>query len=308
MGPDADDDDDVATATTLAAQLDPGPVVGAGRDRQLQALAVDLDPAAGSAERLLEADLRRGFRGRRGGTRPPCGRATGVGRVVQAHLAEDVIERRARPPAPTGARGAGRACGFVGGEERPEEVREVAARAAATRPELVAHIARLASSASEAGERVASCRGAVGTGSGLAVRLPVGAKEVVLAPLLGIGEDRMGLVDVLEASLGDRVSRALVRMVLPGELAERLLDLGLARASSQAEGLVVVLVIHRAVESASPRRDRLARGPAVLLLPSPRGRRPAAARPAGTSSVGPDPRAPAPDRAACRRRRPWPAR
>src|SRR5262249_62233127 len=67
------------------------------------------------------------------------------------------------------------------------------------------------------------------------------AEAVVLLPLLRVGEDVVGALDLLEALLRGGVARIRVRVVLARELAVRLLDLVLARRSRDAEGLVQVL-------------------------------------------------------------------
>src|SRR6185437_2735042 len=64
---------------------------------------------------------------------------------------------------------------------------------------------------------------------------------VLLAPLL-IGQDVVGLGDLLEALLGLRVALVGVRVILAGQLAVRLLDLVRGRTLGHAEGLVVVLL------------------------------------------------------------------
>ena len=51
-----------------------------------------------------------------------------------------------------------------------------------------------------------------------------GADGVVLLTLLGVGQHRVGLSDVLELLLRGRVPRVLVRVVRAGQLAVRLLD------------------------------------------------------------------------------------
>ena len=86
----ADRDDEVAAARALAGQLDLRAVVGAARDRDVEAPAVDLDPAGRAVVGLLEADLGdrlgRGAAGRADGPRRPAaarrraaGRAAGSG-------------------------------------------------------------------------------------------------------------------------------------------------------------------------------------------------------------------------------------
>ena len=80
--------------------------------------------------------------------------------------------------------------------------------------------------------------------AGLLVVLPVGAELVVQLPLLGIGEDLVGLAYFLEAFLGGGVALVDVRMVLPGKLAEGLLDVGLTGSARHAKRRVVVPVFH----------------------------------------------------------------
>src|SRR5262249_21197876 len=120
-------------------------------------------------------------------------------------------------------------------------------RAATRRAELVADVPAASAAVGPEPERVAArervaCR--VGIDARSAVRLPVLAQAVVLLALVGIGQDRVGLVDRLEARLGGLVAGLLVRVVLAGELAEGLLDVGLACGPRDPERLVVVLEIH----------------------------------------------------------------
>ncbi len=68
-----------------------------------------------------------------------------------------------------------------------------------------------------------------------------GAPGVVLLPLLRVGEDVVGGLDLLEHLLRLFVARVLVRVVLPRELAVGLLDLLLRSALLEAEHLVEVL-------------------------------------------------------------------
>src|SRR5262249_30642972 len=67
--------------------------------------------------------------------------------------------------------------------------------------------------------------------------LPVGTERVVPTAFLGIGEDFVRLVDLLEASVLALVD---VRMVLAGELAVRRLDSLVVRASLDAQDPVIV--------------------------------------------------------------------
>src|SRR6185369_13350610 len=70
------------------------------------------------------------------------------------------------------------------------------------------------------------------------------AEAVVLGPLVGIGENGVGLADLLEALLGVAVPRVPVGMVLAGEGAVRLLQHGVVGIASDAEEPVVVLGRH----------------------------------------------------------------
>src|SRR4029079_3872754 len=97
----------------------------------------------------------------------------------------------------------------------------------------------------EAGERPAGAERVAPAATLAAERLPVGPQLFVALPRVLVGQDGVRLVDVLELLLGGLVARVLVGVVVPGELAERLLDLGLGRGLGHAEDLVVVLVVHR---------------------------------------------------------------
>ena len=97
-----DDDEQVAAAGRLAGQPDPGAGVGAARDRDLEALAVDLDQAGRAVVRLLEGDLGGGLGRRLGrgpGVDPASGRRRGAGRrraPSRPIPAEDVLEASGR--------------------------------------------------------------------------------------------------------------------------------------------------------------------------------------------------------------------
>src|SRR6185312_16283571 len=79
----------------------------------------------------------------------------------------------------------------------------------------------------------------------LFVHPPVGAELVVLAALLRIAQDLVGLVDLLEASLGRFVAGVHIRMMLAGELPVRLLQFLVRRRLRHSECLVVILEFHR---------------------------------------------------------------
>ena len=182
----ADDDEQVAAAGRPAGEPDPGPGVGAARDGDLEALAVDLDQARRAVIRLGQADLGPRFMGRR--RRGPGVWATSSSPAdlagplsAQAHPGQDVVE--AEPADRAG--GATRTAGLVSrlrrfvAEEGAEEVGELARVAA--RPELVADVA----AGTGASERAA--RGP--TGARPADLLPVRAELVVL---LGAWPGRRG--------------------------------------------------------------------------------------------------------------------
>ena len=65
------------------------------------------------------------------------------------------------------------------------------------------------------------------------------AEHVVRLPAPRIGQDLVGLVDLLEAFLGSRI-RVHVGVPLLGELAECLLDVGVGRGPFDAENDVVI--------------------------------------------------------------------
>jgi hypothetical protein len=66
------------------------------------------------------------------------------------------------------------------------------------------------------------------------------AVAVVRRPALGVGEDLVGLGRLLELLLGVGVVLVDVRVQLPGQPAERLLDLLLVGVAGDAEDLVGV--------------------------------------------------------------------
>src|SRR5581483_2299117 len=110
---------------------------------------------------------------------------------------------------------------------------------------------------------------------------------VVGLPLLGVREDVVGGLQLLEPLLGVLVALVRVRVVLPGELPVRLLDLVRRRALGNAQDLVEV-----------PSRSRCHPTPSA-----PRSRRgPAAARghPGGSPSARPRAPSPPPPRTAAR--------
>ena len=181
------------------------------------------------------------WRQRRPGGRRRSGQPPAPPHAGRASSSSDVARRRpgacrGRGASPTLPAGAARR---RPGEEHPEEVGEPPGIAA--RPELVAHVAAglRPPEAGEARERVPGRTGARRPRPPAPARaygLPVRAELVVELALLGVGQDRVGLVDVLEPLLGGLVARVPVRMVLARELAEGLLDVGLRRRSRAPPG------------------------------------------------------------------------
>ena len=130
---------------------------------------------------------------------------------------------------PTGAKAttATAALTKTAAEQRLEEVAEIVSTAAG-----VASAAKAAELLTEHLLELARVK--------LLTLLPVAAELVIQLALLRVGEHLIGLVDLLEPGL----IPALVRVVLGGQPAERLLDLRLAGVAVHAENLVVVLVFH----------------------------------------------------------------
>ena len=206
--------------------------IGALRDLDLEPLAIDFDQTGRAVIGLVEGDLRDGFSCRLGGRGGRARRPTGRTAVrVEAHAGEDVLEPRptGRPPAATWT-GVLERLGCAT-EERLEEVAEIGVAGCV---ELVADIPALPTEPGEAGERVA-CRaagiGAGGAGTGRGARpgvgLPVLAESVVQRPLVRIGQHGVGLVHGLELLLRFDITLVRIGVVLPGGLAEGLLDVGL---------------------------------------------------------------------------------
>ena len=108
---------------------------------------------------------------------------------------------------------------------------------------------------------------------------PEDAALVVLLALLGVGQDRVRLLDLLEALLGLLVARVLVRVVLARELAVGLLDLLGGGLLVDAERLVWI-----ALRRASGRRPPPARDAARSRSACSPSRRHRARAPASPSS------------------------
>ena len=71
--------------------------------------------------------------------------------------------------------------------------------------------------------------------------VPVRAQLIVLPPFLRVAEDFVGLVDFFELLLGSGFVPGDVGVVLAGQLAERFLDLRVARVPGHAKNIVVIL-------------------------------------------------------------------
>ena len=75
--------------------------------------------------------------------------------------------------------------------------------------------------------------------------LPVRAESVVLLALIGIAQHLVGFVDLLELRLRPFLVLGNVGVMLAGELAEGFADLVVRRGLRDAEGGIVILVLHR---------------------------------------------------------------
>ena len=104
----------------------------------------------------------------------------------------------------------------------------------------------------------------------LAVAPAVRSERVVLLALLRVLEDVVRALDLLEARLGVGVSRVLVRVVLAGELAVRLLELFRRGVVSNAERLVERR--HSATITRAGRSDVVTQPVALLQHPDHRAR------------------------------------
>src|SRR5947209_4517944 len=155
-----------------------------------------------------------------------------------------------------GEPGTGRPLAADPGEEHVEEVREPA-RAAAGRGAEAAEVAEVGAL------RLAVRAVLVGFARGL---LPVRAQDVVLLALLGIAENLVRLLDVLELLFGlARVVGVRVRMPLARQLAVRALDVFLGRGLRHAQDRVIVFVVH-AVLATTTCAGRSTSSPIVYAL------------------------------------------
>ena len=245
--------------TGLAAETDLAAGLDTGREFDLQALVADLHQARRSVEGLLEGQVHihlgvlttaralvsygspTGSMG--------AGRGSGPRRSIRTAAGEEVLEWVAGAAASARTWSRSR-FSLSRAEEGAKEVREVLA-AVATK--LVANVSSLRGP-TETGkwiarpERVAAKRVAGRAGPARRSRtrylVPVGSEHVVLLALLGVTENLVGLVDLLEPGLRSLVARILVRVKLARQAPVDLLDFGRARLAIDTKRLVVVLVFH----------------------------------------------------------------
>jgi len=78
----------------------------------------------------------------------------------------------------------------------------------------------------------------------IAVRPVLVAREVIVFSFFRIGEDGIGLVDLLHLLHGRRVFRVLIRMVLKGPFSVGLFDLLLTRILADPKRLVKIFLSH----------------------------------------------------------------
>ena len=209
------------------------PVVGALGDRHLEALAVDLDaavscrgmPPRGSISAIASAP---------GRPAPASPRRRRSAVPLQAHPAEDVVERSAPPVAGASARrpAGGRRSPAAAAEERPEEVGELAA-AAAGRPELVADVAARPASRRRAKPANGLAPALTSGTRACAARRPPSWRPAGRTCLRFSGSDRTALASLTSLNrCSAAASPGLASgWCCAGELAEGLLDLGLGGAS-----------------------------------------------------------------------------
>src|SRR5208283_4163712 len=74
--------------------------------------------------------------------------------------------------------------------------------------------------------------------------LPIGAEFVILLALIGVAENLVGLIDLLEALLAVLVVGIDVGMVFAGELAVRAFDFGRRRAALDTQDFIIVAKFH----------------------------------------------------------------
>lgn len=89
--------------------------------------------------------------------------------------------------------------------------------------------------------QVSEVKTAVEPAAGAEVRVYAGVAVLIIAGFfVGVGKHLIGLVDFLEPGLGLLVAGMEVRMVLLGQLAVRLFDLGLRSSPGDAQDLIII--------------------------------------------------------------------
>src|SRR5262249_55848538 len=184
------------------------PAGAAARGAGLEFL--ELDGAPGPRVCLLEADLDLGLE--ISASAPAARGPEGSPPVLELYALERTPARAEIP------------------EDRAEELREVAKISGLVDVDAVAARASAVRLAAEP------------AGSGLRIARPVWPEGVVALALRRVGEDLVGLVDLLEPVGGGLDARVLVGMVLARELPVSLLDRLGVGGLRDAEDLVVVLV------------------------------------------------------------------
>jgi len=203
-----DDEHEVAAIAALAAEPDAAAGVDAARDPHLEALPVDLDDARRPGGGLLERDLHLGLH-----RCLPAGAAAAAVRAGPAlagrprrAAGREPEACRAPPPMPPSA-----SMSAPAGHPAAENIRKKSEKPESSARPCGTRSGRRRARAGRPAARVPANGppGPKGVGAAPPVppgppdrSAPVGAELVVALPLLGVGEDRVRLVDRLEARLG----------------------------------------------------------------------------------------------------------
>src|SRR6266540_937267 len=216
-----------AAALALARNADARSVADAGRNADVDGARVtvvlDRQPAHRAVVRILEAELELLLHV-----------APGVGAPAGATA-------RARPGFLTGPAAAEERLKEIG--ERVRIAEHLAHLVFGHRAETAA-LRRAAAAEMDVPSRARLARIESRTRSSLLVHAPVGTELVVLLALLGIAEHFVRFVELFEPGFGRLVARIDVGMVLPRQLAVRLLDFLLRGCLRHAERRIVVFEIH----------------------------------------------------------------
>src|SRR5579863_5086986 len=125
---------------------------------------------------------------------------------------------------------------------------KIAARAKSPPPSPEERLEEVAESRGTGSEDVASIDRSflpLGWSTELGAGLPIRPQLVVTLPLLGIGQDFIGLLDLFEFGLRVLVSRIQIRMVLPGQASMGFANCLRRRGARDFQDRVIVLVCHR---------------------------------------------------------------